>query len=251
MKLLSFLLLIPVLSLNAQTTNVGGIATPPDVTTALNSYLLTQIATSAPSLTSLTAGDASMTLPQPISSACVETYSVTTISSASNVSTLGVATVSVPLGTQITISGATTAQYNAVFTTTSAPSSSSGLTISLGIANGSYSNSNPSTNGYPVLSWNHCTILIDNEAVEVNGTSDGVTYSIVRGTLGTTAAAHAQGASLQLLKDANLRAWYRANNRDIVRTIIDRVGTPRINTLTAQKTALDAQIAAIRAALGL
>lgn len=245
------LLILALATASAQTVNVGGIATPPDVTAALNGYLLTQTSVTAPALTAIQAGDATIQLPLAIASACSESYSVTTISSTSNVSTLGVATVSVPLGTQVSISQATTAAYNGTFATTSAPSTSSGLTIGLTIANGTYSNSNPSVNGYPVLTWAHCTIKVDDEAIEINGTADGTTYAIVRGTLGTTAAAHASGAQMSLLKDANLRAWYRGNARDIVRQIVDRVGTSRINSLTAQKAALDAQIAAIRAALGL
>lgn len=247
------LILIPILlftsALSAQTVNVGGIANPPDVTAALNGYLLTQIAVSAPSLTALTASDTSMTLPPAIASTCVETYSVVTIASASNVSTLGVATLNVPLGTLITISRATTAQYNGTFATTSPASTSSGLTFSLAIANGTYSNASPSTNGYPVLSYNHCTILIDNEAIEINGTANGKSFNIIRGVLGTTVAPHAQDAPLQLLKDTNLRAWYRGNASEITNAIIERVGTSRLRVLDDQIKALNDQREAIKQAL--
>ena len=248
MKTILLLILIAA-TLAAQTTQVGGIANPPDVTAALNSYLLTQISTSAPSLAALQAGDTSMTLPPAIASACFESYGVVTITSASNTSTLGVATVSVPLGTLVTISKATTAAYNGTFATTSAASTSSGLTIGLTIANGTYSNTSPSTNGYPVLTWNHCTVLVDQEAIEINGTTDGTNHAIVRGTLGTTAAAHASGASLQLLKDANLRAWFRGNAAEITNAIVERVGTSRLNTIDDQINALVAQKNAIKAAL--
>jgi hypothetical protein len=247
MKTAFLLIILLALPLAAQTTTLGGIATPPDVTTALNGFLITRTTVPASMAFSVASGDSTIQLPSAISSLCVENYSITVLSSTSNVTTATVSTANVPTGTRITISNATTSAYNATFATTSAPSNSSSLAWALTIADGTYSNSSPQTNGYPVLTYNHCAVLIDSEAIEITGTTDGTSYTASRGVMGTSAASHASGATVTLLQYANLRAAYRAQAQSWVNQTILSVGTTRINaakaTLANAQAALNALLA--------
>lgn len=245
--------LVLALPLAAQSVTLGSIANPPDATATINGFLATQVSsTNAVVLGAIQSGDSSIQLPAALSVACVETYNITTLTSASNVTTATVSTANVPLGTLITIVNATTAAYNATFATTSAPANSSSLTWALTIANGTYSNSNPSTNDYPRLTYGRCAVLVDSEVIGINGTTDGTNYaSLTRGDMGTTAAAHSSNSRMYLLKDSGMRArWRRLASADS-QTIVINGGTSRINTLTAQIAALQLQIIAIQVALGL
>jgi hypothetical protein len=236
----------------AQTVSLGGIATPPDGTAALNTWLTTQSSgVTANAASGILVGDATMTLPAGIVAACVESYNITVLTSASNVTTANVSTTNVPLGVRVTIVGATTSAYNTTFATTSAPASASTLTWALTIADGTYSNTSPSTNGYPTLTYAHCGIVIDSEAIEVTGTTDGTNYSIVRGALGTTAAAHSSSTIITALKYPNIRGLLRSNAQAVISAVINQTGTTRLNVLIAQVTALQVQILALRAVYGL
>lgn len=248
--LLASLLSLP---LAAQTVSLGGIANPPDATTAINAFLATQSSgVSALVVAAIQSGDSSIQLPAAILAACIETYNITTMSSATNTTTATVSTANVPTGTKIAIANATTTAYNATFSTTSAPANSSSLTWALTIADGSYSNSSPSTNGYPALTYTRCAVLVDSEVIGINGTTDGTNYaSLTRGDMGTTAAAHNANSRMYLLKDSGMRARWRRLAAADAQTIVVSGGTARINSLTAQITALQVQILAIQAALGL
>ena len=247
MKTILFLLAIPLV---AQTTSVGGIAATPDATSAISSWIITQtMGTPTPTTTAIAVGDVTVALPAVIASACSESYSMVTLTSASNVSTTNASTYLVPLGTQVTVSNSLTPAYNATFATTSAPSTSAGLTWALTIADGTYSNANPTTNGYATLTYNHCAVMVDTEAIEVTG-YNGTTYTVNRGTLGTTAVAHASGANMTLLKYSGLRGLFRANAQALVGQILSTVVTPAIAAQQAIIAAAQIQIIKLQKASG-
>jgi hypothetical protein len=240
-----FLLLSLCFTFNAQTVSVNGIATTPDVTTIVDNFLLTQTTnTTAPASAAIGSGDTTINLPTGIASACVENYASVTLSSASNVSTFGAATYNVPTGTQMTISNAATTAYNGTFATTSAPSTSSGFTIALTIANGTYNNPSPQTTGYINVAYNHCAVLVDSEALEITGYT-GSTYTMARGNLGTAAASHLQGATMTLLKFTNMRNRYRWLAQNDQQTIVAGSPTTRVQSILSQINTLNAQLAAL------
>ena len=247
MKTLLFLLSIPLI---AQTVSVGGIANTPDSTAAISQWIIAQTAgTPTPTTAAIAIGDTTVALPAAIASGCLESYAMVTLTSASNVSTTNASTYNVPLGTQVTVSNSLTPAYNAIFATTSAPSTSAGLTWALTIADGNYANTNPTTNGYPVLTYNHCAVLIDSEVIEVTG-YNGTTYTANRASLGTTAAAHALGANMTPLKYSGLRGLFRANAQSLVGQILQTTVTPAIAAQQAIIAAAQAQILKLQKASG-
>lgn len=247
MKTLLFILALP---LAAQTNvAVGRMAMPPQESQAVDQWLVGRVVGSpAQMVGAVLVGDTTIALPASLVAACSWTYPVVSISSTANVSTITVETMQVPTGSQIVLSGAvTTPAYNATFIITSAPTNNNLLTFALTIANNAaYDNANVNTNGFNQLTYARCAVLIDNEAIGINGTANGTVFFATRGDLNTIAAAHAAGAQIQVLKYPDKRHLYRSDITALTANILQSTVTPKIAALQTTISTSQAQIVTLQ-----
>lgn len=204
----------------------------------------------------LDASQTSLRLPADVASNCTWSYPVTSLSVSSNVATATVETfpayltggsaTSMPVGTRLTLSNSLQPLLNGVFTL-AALQTQNQLTFSVVLPNGSYSNPSVDTNDFIILSYSRCSILIDSEVISIIGTADGSSFAAVRGELGTTAAPHALGAAVTLLRFPDKRHWYRSLITNATAEVFasGKATTTRYNVLL--KALSDAQAALAQA----